>query len=136
MRAVTIGDRPGEVRVEETPKPEILEPGDALVRVTTAAICGSDLHLVAGKLPVEPGMIIGHEFVGVVEEVGDAVQRVSVGDRYVASMYPACGSCRACMRRQYRSCAEFRLFGAGPSFGDLPGGQAEYVRVPLADMTL
>lgn len=136
MRAVTYhGLR--DVRVEDKDRPEIAEPGDALLRVTTTAICGSDLHLYHDKVPgVSPGTTIGHEFVGEVVAVGNAVRETAVGQRYVSSMYPACGTCRSCMRHEWRTCGHFGVFGFGDAFGSLEGGQAEYVRVPLADMTL
>jgi threonine dehydrogenase-like Zn-dependent dehydrogenase len=136
MRAVTYAGE-GLVRLEERPQPELVEPTDVILRVTAAAICGTDLHLVEGKMPgFEEGGILGHEFVGVVEEAGAAVRNVEAGHRYVASMLTACGGCRPCSRHDYRNCASFALFGMGYAFGGLDGGQAEYVRVPLADMTL
>jgi threonine dehydrogenase-like Zn-dependent dehydrogenase len=136
MRAVILQGN-GEVRVEDRPRPHPVEPTDAVLRVTTAAICGTDLHLAHGKVPgAEPGMTLGHEFVGVVEEVGPAVRNVIPGGRYVASMATACGGCRPCSRHDHRNCGDFALFGLGDGFGSLEGGQAEYVRVPLADMTL
>ena len=136
MLAVTYAGE-GLVRLEERPRPELIEPGDAILRVTAAAICGTDLHLVEGKMPgFEEGGVLGHEFVGVVEEAGAALRNVDVGQRYVASMLTACGGCRPCSRHDYRNCASFALFGMGYAFGGLDGGQAEYVRVPLADMTL
>jgi threonine dehydrogenase-like Zn-dependent dehydrogenase len=136
MKAVVYaGD--GTVRLEEKPRPELLEASDVILRVTAAAICGTDLHLVEGKMPgFEEGVILGHEFVGVVDEVGAAVRSVEPGQRCVASMQTACGGCRACSRHDYRNCPSFALFGMGYAFGGLDGGQAEYVRVPLADMTL
>jgi len=136
MRAVTYHGFK-DVRVEDKPRPEVVEPGDALLRVSTTAICGSDLHLYHDKMPgISPGTTIGHEFVGEVVAVGEAVRETAVGQRYVSSMYPACGTCRACMRHDWRNCAHFGVFGFGDAFGSLEGGQADYVRVPLADMTL
>lgn len=136
MRAVVL-DKPGRVRVEEIPRPVIQSPTDAIVRVTTAAICGSDLHLIDRKIPgMEEGDVVGHEFVGVIEDIGDAVMTMEPGQRVVASMFPACGHCRSCMRHQYRTCPSFQIFGSGPGFGDLLGAQTDFVRVPLADMTL
>lgn len=136
MRAVrTYG--PGDLRVENVPDPQILEPTDAILRMTSSAICGSDLHLYHGKIPgIEPGMVCGHEFAGEVVEVGSAVLDIAAGDRCVASMFTACGRCPACLRMEHRRCGRFGMFGYGVAFGDLPGGQAEYVRVPFADMTL
>src|SRR6266540_3717 len=134
MRAVTYHG-PRDIRVEDKDRPGIVEPTDAVLRVTTSAICGTDLHIYHDKIPgVAPGTTIGHEFVGVVEEVGTAVHDVEVGRRYVASMVPACGSCAPCMRDDWRNCGHFGIFGLGDVFGGLDGGQAEYVRIPLADM--
>jgi threonine dehydrogenase-like Zn-dependent dehydrogenase len=125
------------VRIDGVEKPSLLEPDDALLRVSTAAICGSDLHLYHGKIPqLVPGVILGHEFMGVIEAVGPAVRLVKPGQRYLASMFTACGRCAACVSRRYLKCPSFAMFGGGAFFNDLAGGQAEYVRVPLADMTL
>jgi threonine dehydrogenase-like Zn-dependent dehydrogenase len=136
VKAVVL-QKEGVVGLEELPRPEIIEPTDVILKVTAAAICGTDLHLIHGKVPgVEPGLVLGHEFLGVVEEVGDAVRLVETGGRYVASMTTACGSCRPCSRHDYPACGSFALFGMGYAFGGLDGGQAEYVRIPLADMTL
>lgn len=136
MRAAHyFGER--DIRIEDAPRPVIEEPTDAILRVTTSAICGTDLHIYHDKTPgAEPGMIVGHEFVGVVEEVGDAVREIEVGTRAVAAMYTACGRCASCLSGNHRGCPAFMMFGMGPMAGDLPGGQAEYVRVPMAEMTL
>lgn len=136
MIAVTShGER--DVRVEDVARPGIEESTDAIVRVTTSALCGSDMHIYHGKIPAVPdGWIIGHEFCGVVEETGDAVTGIAAGDRVVSSMYTACGRCPACVAGDHRRCSRFAMFGFGEAFGNLQGGQAEYVRVPLADMTL
>jgi len=136
MKAVAYAGE-GKIRLEERERPGLLESTDAVLRVTAAAVCGTDLHLIEGKMPgFEEGVILGHEFVGVVEEAGDGLRNVQAGQRYVASMQTACGGCRPCSRHDYRNCASFALFGMGYAFGGLDGGQAEYVRVPLADMTL
>lgn len=136
MLAVTAhGEK--DVRVEEVAPPAIEEPGDAIVRVTTSALCGSDMHIYNGKIPAVPdGWIIGHEFCGVVEDIGDGVAAFKPGDRVVSSMYTACGRCAACIAGDHRRCSRFAMFGFGEAFGNLQGGQAEFVRVPLADMTL
>lgn len=127
----------GDVRVEECQKPRLTEPDDAILKVTTAAICGSDLHLYHGKVPkVRPGTVVGHEFVGVVESVGEGVRRVRPGMRCLASMFTACGRCVSCVAGNHLGCERYALFGYGDLFGGLDGGQAEYVRVPIADMTL
>lgn len=136
MLAVT-SHGPQDVRVEEVEKPVLETPTDAIVRVTTAALCGTDMHIYHGKIPNVPaGWIVGHEFCGVVEDVGDAITEFKIGDRVVSSMYVACGRCPACVSGDHRRCGNFQMFGMGVAFGNLPGGQAEYVRVPLADMTL
>ncbi|MFY9487747.1 MAG: alcohol dehydrogenase catalytic domain-containing protein [Solirubrobacterales bacterium] len=136
MLAVTShGDR--DIRVEEVEKPGLRESTDALVRVTTSALCGTDMHIYHGKVPNVPdGWIVGHEFCGVVEEIGDGVTNIAPGDRVVSAMYTACGACAACVAGNHRACPNFAMFGMGESWGALPGGQAEYVRVPLAGMTL
>jgi threonine dehydrogenase-like Zn-dependent dehydrogenase len=126
-----------DVRVADAPRPEIEEPTDAILRVTTSAICGTDLHIYHDKTPgAEPGMILGHEFVGVVDEVGSAVREIEPGTRAVSAMYTACGRCVSCLSGNHRGCPAFLMFGMGPMAGDLPGGQAELVRVPMAEMTL
>ena len=113
------------------------EPTDALVRVTTTAICGSDLHVVHGRIPgMSPGGILGHEFVGVVEAVGPEVCRFVEGDRVLASFTIPCGACWFCDRLFFSRCPDQRVFGYGFFFGDLNGAQAEYVRVPNADLVL
>ncbi|MGH3556106.1 MAG: alcohol dehydrogenase catalytic domain-containing protein [Mycobacterium sp.] len=128
---------PKDIRVEEREKPAVIDPDDAILKVTTAAICGSDLHLYHGKVPkVRPGTTIGHEFVGVVDSVGPGVRTLRPGTRCLASMSIACGRCSACLAGNHLGCDHFALFGYGEMFGGLAGGQAEYVRVPLADMTL
>ncbi|MFD9194936.1 alcohol dehydrogenase catalytic domain-containing protein [Streptomyces phaeochromogenes] len=128
---------PGDVRVEECDKPVVLDPGDAIVKVTTAAVCGSDLHLFHGRVPkVRPGTVVGHEFCGVVESVGNGVRRVAPGTRCLSSMLTACGQCPACLKGDHLSCEHYAVFGYGEMFGGLDGAQAEYVRVPMADVTL
>jgi 2-desacetyl-2-hydroxyethyl bacteriochlorophyllide A dehydrogenase len=136
MLAVT-SQGPQLISVEDVPRPGLEANTDALVRVTTSALCGTDLHIYHGKVPNVPqGWIVGHEFCGVVEDVGDAITEFSPGDRVVSSMYVACGRCPACVAGDHRRCGKFQMFGMGAAWGNLPGGQAEYVRVPLADMTL
>ena len=136
MKAVTF-QGPGHIRVESVADPSILEPGDAIVRVTMSAICGSDLHLYRRRLTgVEPGIVIGHEYVGIVEEVGEGVFCLRPGDRVVGSFHTACGHCWFCRRGLFSQCQQGALFGFGRRFGDLPGTQAEYARVPHADFTL
>jgi 2-desacetyl-2-hydroxyethyl bacteriochlorophyllide A dehydrogenase len=137
MRAVVYAGA-NTVRVEQVPEPHIQAPGDALVRVRLSAICGTDLHVIAGHLrTVEPGTVIGHEFVGEVIEVGAGVQRIGLGQSVMASNFAACGSCRWCERGDHWECGERAFFGTGTAFGPLlAGAQAEWVRVPHADTTL
>lgn len=135
MRAVTFQE-PGRVEVADVPAPELRDIGDAIVDVQACAVCGSDLHIYHGRVKIEPGFTIGHEFVGIVAEVGPGVSRVSVGDRVLGCFQTACGSCRNCLRGEYHRCEQGRTFGHGAAMGDLQGSQAERVLVPHADMTL
>jgi threonine dehydrogenase-like Zn-dependent dehydrogenase len=127
---------PGRVEVAEVPEPQIEDPRDAIVRVAVSAICGSDLHFVHGKAPLEPGETIGHEAVGVVERAGDGVGHFAAGDRVVVSFAIACGACWFCRAGQTQLCEEARILGAGLFGGSLGGAQAELVRVPNADVNL
>jgi alcohol dehydrogenase len=135
MQAVTF-QAPGEVRVEERPEPEPLERDDAVVRVEATGVCGSDLHIYHGRVQIEPGFTIGHEFVGTVVAAGDAVREVSVGDRVLGCYCTACGNCFFCRRGEYHKCDEGRVFGHGATLGSLQGAQAEQVLVPHANLTL
>ncbi len=135
MRAVTY-QAPGEVRVEEKPDPELTAADEALIQVEASGICGSDLHIYHGRVPVEPGFTIGHEFVGTVLAVGDEVERVAVGDRVLGCFHTACATCSACLRGDYHRCRRGRTFGHGAKLGDLQGAQAEKLLVPRAELTL
>jgi threonine dehydrogenase-like Zn-dependent dehydrogenase len=141
MKAVTWhGKR--DVRVDEVPDPAIQEPTDALVRVTSSGVCGSDLHLyeVMGPFMGE-GDVLGHEPMGIVEEVGAEVENLSPGDRVVIPFQIACGSCFMCDQGLHTQCETTQvrdhgmgaaLFGYTKLYGEVPGGQAEYLRVPQA----
>ncbi len=135
MRAVVFVE-PGKVEVADVPEPTLREPTDALVRVTKAGICGSDLHFLHGKTPTVPGEVLGHEAVGVIEAIGASVRSVRPGDRVVLSFAVACGACWFCAHGETNLCEHAAVFGAGPFGGDLPGTQAESVRVPWADVNL
>jgi 2-desacetyl-2-hydroxyethyl bacteriochlorophyllide A dehydrogenase len=135
MRAVTF-QAPGEVRIEEKADPEIGAPDDVLVRVEATGICGSDLHIYHGRVPVEPGFTIGHEFVGTVLAAGDEVERVGVGDRVLGTFHTACATCASCLRSDYHRCRNQRTFGHGSHLGNLQGAQAELLLVPRANLTL
>ncbi|MDH5824077.1 glutathione-dependent formaldehyde dehydrogenase [Luteimonas sp. RD2P54] len=141
-----------DVRVEEVPDPVLQEEDDILLRVTATAICGSDLHLYRGKIPgMNDGDILGHEFMGVVEEAGAGVTRIRRGDRVVIPFVIACGQCFHCQLAEYSACETTNtgagaamnrkgmkppaaLFGYSALYGGVPGGQAEYVRVPKANV--
>ena len=134
---------PYRIRVEEKDMPAIEHPNDAIVRVTTSAICGSDLHLYHGLMPdTRVGMTFGHEFVGVVEKVGPSVESLATGDRVMVPFNVACGSCFFCARGLTANChntnpnatAVGGIFGYSGTAGGYDGGQAEYVRVPFADV--
>ena len=135
MRAVVYRDV-SKVEVADVPNPTLVEPGDAIVRVTRTAICGSDLHLYHGKAPLEPGDTIGHEAVGVVEAVGPAVRSFTPGERVVVSFTIACGACWFCRNGQTQLCDDFAYLGYGLFGGSLGGAQAELLRVPEADVNL
>lgn len=135
---------PFRVRLDrDKPMPEILHPYDAIVRVTRTCICGSDLHLYHGLVPdTRVGMTFGHEFIGIVEEVGSGVQKLKVGDQVLVPFNIACGSCPFCKQDLYGNCHESNpeatavggIFGYSHTAGGYDGGQAEYVRVPYADV--
>ncbi len=135
MRAVTF-QASGEVRVDEVPEPQLGAPDDVIVEVTASGICGSDLHIYHGRVPVEQGFTIGHEFVGTVLAAGPEVQRVAVGDRVLGCFHTACATCVACVRGDYHRCLHGRTFGHGSKLGDLRGAQAERLLVPRANLTL
>ena len=136
MKAV-VYDGSGGVRVDDVTEPKIEEATDALVRVTRSAICGSDLHILTGKTPGMPdGGVIGHEFVGTVVEAGDDVSSVSPDTRVVGSFLIACGECGPCAKGRFNFCKKRRALGFGPLTGDLAGSQAEFVRIPNADINL
>ncbi len=135
MRAVTF-QAAGEVRVEDVPEPELLAPDDAIIRIEATGVCGSDLHIYHGRVKIEPGFTIGHEYVGTVVAAGDAVTRVAVGDRVLGCFQTACGECYFCRRGWYHRCEHSRTFGHGAGLGSLPGTQAERALVPHANLTL
>ena len=142
-----------DVRVETVPDPKIINPRDAIIKITSTAICGSDLHIYNGYIPtMEKGDILGHEFMGEVVELGSAVKNVNIGDRVVVPFTISCGNCFFCNRDLWSLCdnsnpngwlAEKQmghspsgLFGYSHLFGGYAGGQAEYARVPFADVGL
>jgi 2-desacetyl-2-hydroxyethyl bacteriochlorophyllide A dehydrogenase len=135
MRAVTF-QSPGVVSVEERPEPELIDAEDAIVRIEATGVCGSDLHIFHGRVQIEPGFTIGHEYVGTVLAAGDAVTRVSVGDRVLGCFQSACGVCFFCRRGDYHRCVQSRTFGHGAALGSLQGTQADQALVPHANLVL
>lgn len=135
MRGVVFREA-GVVAVDDIPEPAIEDPADAIVRVSRTAICGSDLHFYHLKAPIEPGDVMGHEAVGVVEAVGSRVNRFRPGERVVAAFVVACGSCWFCMRDQSSLCEDLQMPGTGIFGGNLAGAQAELIRIPHADVNL
>jgi 2-desacetyl-2-hydroxyethyl bacteriochlorophyllide A dehydrogenase len=135
MRAVTF-QAPGEVRIEERPDPEPGGPDEAVIRVEATGVCGSDLHIYHGRVAVEPGFTLGHEYVGTVVAAGDAVEAVGVGDRVLGTYCTACGECFFCARGDFHKCDAGRVFGHGKTLGSLQGAQAELLLVPNADLCL
>ncbi|MFN3353615.1 MAG: alcohol dehydrogenase catalytic domain-containing protein, partial [Brevundimonas sp.] len=154
MRAVTWHGK-HDVRVDTVPDPEIVNPRDAIIKITSTAICGSDLHLYDSMIPgMHRGDILGHEFMGEVVEVGPGARDLRVGQRVVVPFVIACGSCFFCGKQQYSACDNSNpadksdmseiaygypmagLFGYSHLTGGYAGGQAEYARVPYADVGL
>ncbi|GHJ39119.1 glutathione-independent formaldehyde dehydrogenase [Streptomyces sp. TS71-3] len=137
MKAV-VYKGPFEVAVEDVEKPRIQHPNDVIVNVTSSAICGSDLHMYEGRTAAEPGIVFGHENLGIVEDVGDGVTSIKQGDRVVMPFNVACGFCKNCTAGKTAFCLTVNPGFAGGAYGYVamgpwPGGQAEYVRVPYAD---
>jgi len=135
--------RPYKVRAEQRPDPVMEHPNDAIVRVTRSCICGSDLHLYHGLVPdTRVGSIFGHEFTGVVEQVGPSVENLRVGQQVLVPFNIFCGSCYFCQRELYGNCHDTNpeatavgaIYGYSHTAGGYDGGQAEYVRVPMADV--
>jgi 2-desacetyl-2-hydroxyethyl bacteriochlorophyllide A dehydrogenase len=135
VRAVVYADV-GKVRVDDLSDPRVGAETDAVIRVARAGICGSDMHFFHGKAPLYPGEAMGHEAVGVVEAVGGAVRTVRPGDRVVVSFTVACGACWFCAHGRTSLCETAAIFGTGLFGGELPGAQAERLRVPHADVNL
>ncbi|MDQ2701281.1 MAG: glutathione-dependent formaldehyde dehydrogenase [Pseudomonadota bacterium] len=139
----TVYHRPYKVRAQQVAEPVIEHPGDAIVRVTRSCICGSDLHLYHGLVPdTRVGSIFGHEFTGIVEEVGPGVEHLRAGDHVLVPFNIFCGSCYFCQRELYGNCHNVNpqatalggAYGYSHTAGGYDGGQAEYVRVPFADV--
>ena len=134
----TVFHAPGDIRLEEVPSPHA-GPGEAVIRITLTTICGTDLHIVRGEYPVAPGLVIGHEPVGVIEELGAGVTGYEMGDRVLVGAITPCGQCRACLSGQLAQCGRDHGYEAigGWRFGNtINGAQAEYLLVPNAQANL
>ena len=144
--------KPGDISVDNVPDPKILDPRDIILKVTSTAICGSDLHILSGSVPQKEDMIMGHEFMGIVEEVGSAITNLKRGDRVVVPFPISCGKCFFCTHEASPACENSNykhygpngdmldqkgaaLFGYTDLYGGYSGGQAQYVRVPYADVS-
>ena len=144
--------KPGDIRVDNVPDPEILDPRDVILKVTSTAICGSDLHILSGAVPQKEPLVMGHEFMGIVEEVGASIINLKRGDRVVVPFPISCGKCFFCTHKASPACenSNFKnygpngdmmsqkggaLFGYTDLYGGYSGGQAQYVRVPYADIS-
>jgi glutathione-independent formaldehyde dehydrogenase len=139
MRAV-VYKKPYEVSVEEVPGPRIEAPTDAVVRLTSTGLCGTDLHVYDGRMVLQPGRTLGHEGLGVVEEVGSAVSSIAIGNRVSVPFHVGCGFCFNCQRGFPQACLTTNQWDAGSTYGlakgNYGGAQAEYMRVPYADFNL
>ncbi len=138
MKAVVLKGT-SQVAVEEVDDPRIESATDCVVRITSSAICGSDLHMYEGRTPAQPGLVMGHENLGVIEEVGKSVVSLRKGDRVVLPFNVACGFCESCVRGHYNFCLVANPQGTHAAYGyagmgPFRGGQAEYLRVPFADV--
>ena len=145
MKAVVWHDI-GDIRLDDVPKPKLKDDTDAIVRLTASAICGTDLHFIRGTMSgMKPGTILGHEGVGVVEELGKDVRNLNIGDRVVIPSTIACGACSYCRAGYYAQCdkanpkgaaAGTAFFGGPELSGPFDGLQAEYARIPFAQVGL
>ncbi len=136
MKAVLLKENQ-QIAVEEVREPELLKNTDVIIKIVKSAICGSDIHIKEGMIPVNTGTIMGHEFMGVVESVGSDVARFKPGDRVSAPPAVWCGACPACKRGQAQYCETLNIWGGGELLGpDLTGAQCGYVRMPNADLCL
>jgi alcohol dehydrogenase len=134
----TVFHAPENIRIEEVPRPHA-GIGEAVIRITLTTICGTDLHIVRGEYPVRPGLVIGHEPVGVIEELSDGVTGYKIGDRVLVGAITPCGQCRACLSAQWAQCGHGEGVEAigGWRFGNtINGAQAEYLLVPYAQVNL
>lgn len=135
MKAL-IYNKLNEVKLQEVEKPKLINPSDVIIRVTMTTICGSDVHLVQGHIPTTPGYVLGHEYVGVVEEIGSQVKNIKVGQRVIGPAAPYCGQCFNCKAGHIEHCINGGIHGSGAEFGNLSGSHSEYMRIPFGDTVL
>jgi alcohol dehydrogenase len=133
MKAIVF-EETNKVALADVPRPKIQDADDAVVKVTLTSICGSDIHMIRGAAPMMPGDVLGHEFVGIIEELGERVEGFEVGDRVAVACTAQCGKCEMCRRGLFAKCIKGGVFGCGPALGNLAGAQAEYIRVPFAQV--
>lgn len=126
----------GKIELKEVEKPRLINEEDVIVKVTTTTICGSDVHLVQGHIPTTPGYVLGHEYVGVVECVGNKVKKFKQGDRVIGPAAPYCGQCDHCKKGHIAQCLNGGIHGSGVELGSIPGTHSEFTRVPYGDVNL
>jgi threonine dehydrogenase-like Zn-dependent dehydrogenase len=135
MKSVVLEDY-NVTKLKEIEKPTIKDDTDVIIKITLSTICGSDVHLKEGVIASQPPYSIGHEYIGVIEEVGPAVKKFKVGDRVGGPPAPYCGTCDHCQKGWFQQCLNGGILGSGPTAGGLSGMQSEYVRMPFADTVL
>ncbi len=126
----------GKISLQEVEKPELNSSEDVIVKITTTTICGSDIHLVQGHIPTTPGYVLGHEYVGIVEAVGEKVKKFKPGDRVIGPAAPYCGQCEHCKKGHIAQCMRGGIHGSGKELGSIPGTHSEFTRVPFGDVNL
>lgn len=126
----------GHIKLQDVEKPKITADSDVIIKITLTTICGSDIHLMHGQIPSVPPYVLGHEYVGVVEEVGKSVRNLKPGDRVAGPAAPFCGQCENCRRGNIAQCMNGGIHGSGPSFGNIPGTHAEFTKVPFSDVNM
>lgn len=138
MKALVL-NKINQVKLQDVEMPKIKSSTDVIIKVTTTTICGSDIHLIHGHIPSTPGYILGHEYVGVIDQVGEDVQNFRKGDRVIGTPVPFCGECFMCKQGHIEHCfngGHPNIFGSGIEAGDHNGSHCEYMRIPNADMCL
>lgn len=135
MKGLVLADY-GKAVLQNVEIPNLVKDTDVVVKITLTTICGSDLHLMYGHIPTTPGYVLGHEYVGIVEKVGQAVKNLKPGDRVIGPAAPFCGQCENCRNGNIAQCMNGGIHGSGKEFGNLSGTHSEYIRVPYGDVNL